>query len=163
MAKKPNSPPQKNPDAVLVDKLLRDLQGPDDVSKPRSRPSGQIRGHLVGKAHFSDPVASPRERIGTWGRVWLTLALGIGLAQWPYANQCGWPLSLYFLAVLIAVGAGVWAGVVSWRWRMAGAHFASMVLVFWGVFLIAEQTLPRVGYAKVDATWKCVTGSTIGR
>ena len=61
MAKKPNLPPPQNPDAVLVDKLLKDLQGPDDKPKTTGRPSGQIRGPLVGKAHFSDPVASPRE------------------------------------------------------------------------------------------------------
>ena len=161
MAKQP-SPPPRNPDAVLVDKLLRDLQGPDE-QKAKGPPSGQIKGPLVGKAHYSDPVASPRQRLATWGKVALALALGVGLTQWPYANQCGWALSLYFLSIVVALAAGVWAGLASWKWRMAGAHVASMVLIFWGVFLVAEQTLPRVGYAKVDATWSCVAGSTLGR
>jgi hypothetical protein len=161
MAKKPPAP-QHNPDAILVDKLLRDLQGPD-AQPSAKRQSGQIKGPLVGRAHYADPVAGPVQRWGTWGRVWLVLALGVGLTQWPYANQCGWPLLFYMVSILVATSAGVWAAAQSWKWRMAAAHMAAVILIFWSLFLVGELLLPRVGYAKVDATWRCVMESTVGR
>ena len=36
------------------------------------------------------------------------------------------------------------------------AHAVSQILLLWGLILGAGQVLPRVGYAKELATWRCV-------
>ena len=36
------------------------------------------------------------------------------------------------------------------------AHLVSLIALFWGIVLAAEQILPRVGYAASEAVWRCV-------
>jgi len=94
-------------------------------------------------------------RIGTWARVGLGLALGIGMPLWPYDHACGFKLFLYFGGVLTVVVAGVWSSLSSWKRRMGLAHLLSQLLVIWGLALTAAVVLPRTGYAKHAATWFC--------
>jgi hypothetical protein len=39
--------------------------------------------------------------------------------------------------------------------RGGAPHVLSLILVFWGIVLAAEQVLPRIGYAAERATWRC--------
>jgi hypothetical protein len=39
--------------------------------------------------------------------------------------------------------------------RSGVPHVLSLMLVFWGIVLTAEQLLPRIGYAAESATWRC--------
>jgi hypothetical protein len=55
--------------------------------------------------------------------------------------------------VLIAAS---WGMIVSWKSRRAVAHVISLgVVAFTGV-LLAREVLPRTGYARAEATWRCV-------
>jgi hypothetical protein len=53
------------------------------------------------------------------------------------------------------VVAGVWSSLSSWKRRMGTAHLISQLLAVWGLVLTAEVLLPRMGYAKIPATWFC--------
>ncbi len=112
--------------------------------------------------HYARPVASAApavsplaRQIGVWLRVLLGLGLSVAVTQWPYARSCGLPLDFYLAAVAVLLIAGGWAAIWSWRLRMAVAHTASLVILFFGLALTAGQILPRVGYAADAATWGC--------
>ncbi len=107
-------------------------------------------------------VAVERATTRTWGaflRLALATALGVGILFWPYPKQCGVELGGYLLAAgAVAVG-GLWSGVWTWRHHTARAHVLSLLLVVWGVLLLALEVLPHAGYAKPDparpAGWSC--------
>jgi hypothetical protein len=62
---------------------------------------------------------------------------------------------------LIMAGA-LWVISSTWRWRMARTHGLALIMLLWALGLIGMQVLPRIGYAKVDATrppqWWCAEG-----
>jgi hypothetical protein len=77
------------------------------------------------------------------------------MTQWPYSQTCGWPLAGYFGAVVTVILAGAWVGFASWKLRTGLVHILSLILIFWGIVLAAEQVLPRIGYAADRASWAC--------
>jgi len=91
----------------------------------------------------------------TWVRLLLALGLGIGMTQWPYTHGCGFPLYAYLCGVGTVIVASFWTMLSSWKSRSGIAHFLSIVLLFWGTALLAREALPRVGYAKERAAWRC--------
>jgi len=50
---------------------------------------------------------------------------------------------------------GAWIGFASWKLRSGLAHILSLILLYWGIVLAAEQVLPRIGYAADRASWRC--------
>jgi hypothetical protein len=107
-------------------------------------------------------VAAERVTTRTWGaflRLALATALGVGILFWPYQTRCGFGLAGYLTAVTAIVAGGVWSSVWTWRHRTARAHVLSLLLVLWGMVLGGIELLPRVGYAKADASrpmgWTC--------
>lgn len=96
---------------------------------------------------------------GVFARLTLAVALGVGMAFWPYSARCGLGLAGYLAAVAALVVSGVWSSVWTWRHRAAKAHTLSLLLVLWGLVLGAVDILPRTGYAvpTVDhpASWGC--------
>ena len=92
-------------------------------------------------------------------RVVLSVALGVGILFWPYADRCGFGLAAYLGAVGVVVLGGVWSAVWTWRHRTPKSHVLALGLVLWGLVLAAAQVLPRTGYARPDAThpalWSC--------
>ncbi|MBX6331650.1 MAG: hypothetical protein IRY91_07370 [Gemmatimonadaceae bacterium] len=97
--------------------------------------------------------------LGVLARVVLAIALGIGMLFWPYSARCGIGLFAYLGAAAMVIVAGVWTSVWTWRHRSANAHVLSLLLIFWGIVLAAQEVLPRVGYARPDAAhpaiWMC--------
>jgi hypothetical protein len=91
--------------------------------------------------------------------VWVCVGLGVALSTampfWPYPKACTWWLFLYLLAVAMVVVAGVWAARITWVKRVGVAHLVALGVVFWGITLAADETLPRIGYAKTEAVWFC--------
>jgi hypothetical protein len=156
-----------DPMARVVDRLLAQLAG--EPSGPRNRwaPTRNGRGSpapathaaavVVGSARDdrAGQVPSSRDVIGLWARVSLALLLGGLMTQWPYSHECGVRLFAYVGAVSSVVLAGSWIGFVSWRRRNGYAHVLALILAFWGVVLVAEQLLPRIGYAAEAAVWQC--------
>jgi hypothetical protein len=103
-------------------------------------------------------VAEVRETTKSWPaivRLALSVALGIGILFWPYANRCGLGLSGYLIAVTAVAVSGVWSAVWTWRHRAGRAHALSILLMVWGLVLGATEVLPRIGYAKQALTWSC--------
>ena len=98
----------------------------------------------------------------TWGaflRLALAVLLGVAILFWPYSARCGPGLAAYLGAVTAVFAGGVWSAVWTWRHRTARAHTLSLLLILWGLVLAAMEVLPRVGYAKPDAShpaiWSC--------
>ena len=103
-------------------------------------------------------VANERETTKSWPailRLALSVALGVGILFWPYANRCGLGLSGYLIAVTAVAVSGVWSAVWTWRHRSGRAHALSILLMVWGLVLGATEVLPRIGYAKQALTWSC--------
>jgi hypothetical protein len=91
----------------------------------------------------------------TWFRTLLGLALAVGMTQWPYANACGLNLAVYLGAISTVVVAGLWSSITSWQRRLGLAHTLSLLVLLWGVILVAREVLPRVSYARQVRTWTC--------
>ena len=101
--------------------------------------------------------------IGSMARLLLVLALGVALYMWPYENSCGTGLFGYLgVEVMMFIG-GFWVAVTTWRARLARTHTVSLLVMLASLMLMAVETLPRVGYAKVDLkkppTWFCSDGA----
>jgi hypothetical protein len=103
-------------------------------------------------------VAADRATTKSWPaiiRLGLSVALGVGILFWPYANRCGFGLAGYLIAVTAVAGSGVWSALWTWRHRAGRAHALSILLLVWGLVLGATEVLPRIGYAKQSLTWSC--------
>lgn len=97
--------------------------------------------------------------LAAWVRVALVVALAVGIYFWPYARACGVGLFSYMGASALLVTGSLWAATSSWQARVARAHAASMLMLIVALAVLATQVLPRIGYAKVDASnppmWNC--------
>ncbi|MGH7561833.1 MAG: hypothetical protein ACRENB_12535 [Gemmatimonadales bacterium] len=160
MARRPPST-RSDPDELEVDRLLADLRrGSEPVSDsgtyPAARPSARSAAGRPART-----ARAPSERAlaaAFWARVVLVLALGAAMTQWPYAHRCGTALFGYLGAVATVMLSGGWIACASWKRRSPVAHLVSLILVFWGFVLAAEQVLPRVGYAAEQVGWSCDAG-----
>ena len=152
-----------DPVAREVDRLLEQLSYSGSRAVPyaeQPRPERRPRTPVPTRAKPA-PNAMPSARrfsydiAGLWVRVGLSATLGVLMTQWPYRHECGWPLMGYFGAVSTVMLSGAWIGFTSWRLRSGFAHLVALVLFFWGIVLAAEQLLPRIGYAALEAAWRC--------
>ena len=103
-------------------------------------------------------VAAVRATTSSWPailRLTLSVALGVGILFWPYANRCGFGLAGYLFGVTAVLASGVWSALWTWRHRTGRAHALSILLIVWGLVLGTMEVLPRVGYAKLPLTWSC--------
>ena len=103
-------------------------------------------------------VADARASASSWPaiiRLALSVALGVGILFWPYANRCGIGLAGYLFAVTAVAGGGIWSAVWTWRHRTGRAHALSILLIVWGLVLAGAEILPRTGYAKQALLWSC--------
>ena len=157
MANPPESRSSQNELAKEIDKLLKQLPGADPHLRGDPEPAG-VRG--APRPASSDAPKEPEpsaqaQSISVWLRVVLAAGLAGAITQWPYAYECGWSLRFYLGAIATILIGGAWASVWAWRLRSASAHAVSLIIVFWGITLAAEQILPRIGYASVTKEWSC--------
>ncbi len=181
---------EKRQDAAIVDNLLEDLFFSEPGSKVKSgesraipkkqprpsgsapkpispqRPSGSAPGPISQKRPSVSGVSVARRggnaRGSTWGRISVAALIAIGMLQWPYDHACGLELGYYLAAVAMVFVSAGWASAGSWKNRMPIAHSVSQILLLWGFILGAGQVLPRVGYTKDLATWRCVAAPVPG-
>lgn len=137
----------------MVDRLLRQLKHADPTLKGDEPAKPPLRPPPVAAPAAARPAPTAKH---AWLWVGLTAVLAVGVTQWPYAHGCGWGLLGYGAVLVVWAGVSVWAAITSWRARRAAAHVAALVLVGLSVAAIAAVVLPRVGYAKAAATWRCV-------
>jgi hypothetical protein len=143
-----------------VDRLLAQLA---HTGSPPARVEGPRVARILAPLtpRRSPSVAQPAaaisrgDLIALWTRVLLGAVLGVLMTQWPYPHPCGLPLLGYLGAVAAVLLAAAWIAFVSWRLRRGVAHVLGLILFFWGTVLAAEQLLPRIGYAVVEASWQC--------
>jgi hypothetical protein len=141
-----------------VDKQLASLSDDTLAGPPPAAPAkGKVASQPVAPAPAT--VRSRWTIVGVYARLTLAVALGVAMTVWPYQSRCGLGLAAYLAAVGVVVASGAWSAVWSWRHRAAKAHTLSLLIVLWGLVLGSIDILPRIGYAKPDAThpvgWTC--------
>jgi hypothetical protein len=144
-----------------VDRQLKSLSDDQLVSPGvASAPPAPVKSGRT--AAPAAAAGEPSPRGGVWavyGRLTISVALGLAMLVWPYPARCGAGLAAYLAAVVVVVGSGVWSAVWSWRHRASRAHTLSLLLVLWGLVLGSVEVLPRVGYAvptlQHPAVWSC--------
>ena len=132
---------------------LREIEREYDGLPPEPSPSAQ-RAKKMAEQAAKDRVS----RRWVLVRVVLVLALSAAIVFWPYESRCGLDLAGYLAAIATVALGGIWIAVLSWRHRMPVTHSLSMLVVLWGLAIVARETLPRVGYARPDAArsaWRC--------
>jgi hypothetical protein len=132
---------------------LREIEREYDGLPPEPSPSAQ-RAKKMAEQAAKDRVS----RRWVLVRLTLVLALSVAILFWPYQAQCGVQLGGFLAASGIVILGGLWIAVLSWHHRMPETHAISMLVVLWGVAVLARETLPRVGYARPDAArtvWRC--------
>ncbi len=140
-------------------KIDRQLEGMSDAELAPDRP----KGGPVAPPQGAQPERRAAERkgssLGAFARLALAVALGVGIAFWPYEARCGLKLAAYLAAVTVVAASGIWSAIWTWRHHTAKAHVLSLLIVLWGLVLGSMEVLPRIGYAKGDAahpsTWAC--------
>lgn len=97
--------------------------------------------------------------LAVWVRLFLVVALAVGMYFWPYARACGVGLFGYMGAASLVGAGSLWVSASSWQARLVRAHAVAMLMLIIALALLASQILPRVGYAKVDPAqapeWLC--------
>ena len=90
-------------------------------------------------------------------RMWVGLgvALAVAMPFWPYPKTNAWWVVFYMFAVAMVVVTGVWSARLTWATRLGIAHIVALTIVLWGITLAAEETLPLMGYANIDAASIC--------
>jgi len=152
---------RKKSEADIVDKLLKQLPHADPTlgastgqSKKQDTPRGQMRASKpIARPDLHVPPPSP---LKTWAWAVLSLIAAVGLTQWPYAHSCGWGLLFYMTGVTIVLVAAFWGAITSWKSHRAVAHVVSLGVVVFSSVLFVREVLPRTGYARAEATWRCV-------
>lgn len=134
-------------------KIDRMLEGASDEAllPAKSAKTPQARADAVVKQQGTSTL-------GVMARLVLAVGLGVGMVFWPYEARCGLALAGYLAAVAVVIAAGVWTSIWTWRHRSSRGHVLSLLLILWGGVLGAIEILPRVGYARPDATrvgWMC--------
>ncbi len=139
-----------------IDKLIASGKTePPPINKP-SVQTPRRQDAKEGEAQPGGRIAGWRHTpFFTWVRLLLALGLGLGMTQWPYTHGCGFPLYAYLCGVATVIVASFWTMLSSWKSRSGLAHFLSVGLLFWGTALAAREVLPRIGYAKERAAWRC--------
>jgi hypothetical protein len=132
---------------------LREIEREYDGLPPEPPPS-VIRTKKLAEQAARDRVSKRWVIV----RVVLVLALSVAIVFWPYDARCGLPLTGYIAAIATVALGGIWIAVLSWHHRMPFSHAMSMLVLVWGLAILARETLPRVGYARPDtdrASWRC--------
>jgi hypothetical protein len=101
------------------------------------------------------PATRRRDHAATWLWVLVGLGLSIVLPTWPYAANCGAGLIGFLGADAALVIVALLGMMASWRARRGRANALSLLMLIWGLAIGADAVLPRIGYAKATATWRC--------
>ncbi len=154
-----------------IDKQLASVSDDQLLAKPiapgKALPPGKssptVASAPSARVSTTSATASPTGTWRGWVKVLIAVAAAAGLMFWPFAGHCGWPLIGFTAATGAVALLGVWSAVGTWRHRLGVAHFASLLVIVWGVLLGAREVLPRIGYVIPTelrgAHWQCEVGS----
>ncbi len=136
---------------AAIDKVI-DKQKAGSPPPPTALPPGTVQR----VPPVTPPPAAGRGSVArTWFWTVLALALGIGLAVWPYPKACGLQLFFFLGATTVTVVAGVVGALASWAHRRGVAHLLCLLVLLWAGVVGASEALPRSGYARESRPWLC--------
>jgi len=139
-----------------IDRLIAGQKSAPEPKGVAPAAKGAAPAPAAQRAPAPGPVRVGRkELIGAWSKVGLGVVLAAAMSQWPYQHACGGGLFTYLGASGAVVVAGLWASIGTWRRRLGVAHAMGLLVVGWGLGLLALQILPRIGYARETLTWWC--------
>jgi len=142
---------------------LRKIEREFDGLPPEPTPT-QVRARRAADQRAERLRRERATLLGVLARLLPVVALAGAIVLWPYRRDCGAGLFAYMGAEGVIVVGGLWLVTCTWRARMAKSHGAALILILWGLMLIGHQLLPRIGYAKTDASnparWWCADGLT---
>lgn len=135
---------------VELRKIEREYDGlpPEETTEQR-----RIRRDAEQRRREREEAA--RGALGVFLRTIPVLGLAVAIVWWPYAASCGLDLAGYLSAVAMLALGGLWLTTCTWRQRMAVMHALALLVVLWALALASLQVLPRVGYARAQAGWRC--------
>lgn len=142
---------------AAIDKVIQQ-QRAGAPPQPTALPPGSV-------AHPPAAPTAPVPGRGSVARTWfwtvLALALGIGLAVWPYPKACGLQLFFFLGATAVTIVAGVVGALASWAHRRGFAHLLCLLVLLWAGVVGASEALPRSGYARESRPWLCPATPTV--
>lgn len=137
-----------------IDRLIEQGKGAPPPAKAAGGKAAPAAGPQSAPA-LPAPPRGKKDIAGAWLRVLLGVALGAGMTQWPYDAHCGTGLFLYLAPAALVVLVGLWSAATAWRRRIGLAHVISLLVVLWGLVLVAQVVLPRTGYLGSHLPWGC--------
>jgi hypothetical protein len=148
--------------AAEMRKLEREFSGLPPEPSP-----ALVRSQRESERREKELVLQRAQRIGATIRLVLVGALGAGLLGWPYARRCGIGLFGFLGAELVLLAGSAWVMSYTWRARQPRLHTLALGLFLWSLGLAAIELLPRVGYARPDATrpagaWCAPSAASLG-
>ena len=158
---KPLDSSKPDPMAREVDRLLAGLTHlganaeRDQPARSRAPRSGPAPARRAPRTTRRTDALTPQDLAALWARLLLGAALGVMITQWPYVHACGLSLVEYLGAVTMVMVAGTWIAAASWTRRHVATHILALLLILWGIALVAYEILPRVGYAAQRWAWQC--------
>ena len=137
---------------------LKKIEREYDGLPPEPTPA-ELTRKRVAERREQERLRDSALKIGAWGRAMLVVTLATAINFWPYFRGCGVGLFAFVGAEGMVVLSGLWLVVWTWYGRMARTHAVAMLMVLWGLALIAGEALPRIGYARIDPAhppaWFC--------
>lgn len=127
---------------------LKKIEREYDGLPPEPTPADLTRKR-VAERREQERLRTTSLKLGAWARTALVMTLAAAINFWPYFRDCGVGLFAYLGAESVVAIGGLWMVAWSWSVRMPRAHALSVVMTLWGLGLLAAETLPRVGYARV--------------
>ena len=100
-------------------------------------------------------IPKPRQVTVVRMCVGLGVTLSSAMPYWPYPKAGALWLIWYFFAIAMVVVAGIWSARLTWNTRLGVAHTVALCVVFWGITLAAEETIPRIDCSKAAAALVC--------
>jgi hypothetical protein len=145
-------------DVVDWNAELRRIEREFDGLPPEPSPA-QVKAQRAAERRAEERRRERAAKRGVFVRAALVAALAAAIGFWPYHRDCGVGLFAYMGAEGMVVAGGLWLMVCTWRQRMARTHAVGLIMMLWGLMLVAHQALPRVGYATSDpakpSRWVC--------
>lgn len=135
-----------------IDRLIEKGGG---APAPAARPVASGSANPVPVAAAPRPERKRGQVLGVWFRVLLGVILGVAITQWPYPAVCGNGLFLFLGAGIVVSIVGFWSALASWRVRIGAAHAVGLLVLLWGLLIVAHVILPRMGYLGSHLPWGC--------
>lgn len=141
--------------SVELKKIDREFSGLPPEPSPEA-----VRAKRAAEHRTQERKRQQVAEFGVWMRLTVVMILVGSVNFWPYARTCGTGLFGFLAAATLIIAGGLWVSGLTFKHRMPRAHATALVVVLWGLVLVADEVLPRTGYAHTDPLdpprWSCI-------